>query len=219
MGGRATDGREEFGVPDRRFADTASGSSRRRFLAHGVFGVGAVATAAAVVAARATSAGSARTAAQDTRILNFLLLLEYVQERFYAAAESAGALGGELAAFARTVREHERLHLDALRRELGTEARQAPKVDVGATVTSEAAFSTAALALEETVSAAYIGQAANLTTERIPVVARIVPVEARHAAWIRDIAGRLPAPWAADPPKTADQVINTLKRIGLVIES
>jgi hypothetical protein len=219
VGGRATDDKEGLGPGDRRVADSAHGSSRARFLTHAVIGIGGVATGTAVAATRATSAASAPTAAQDVRILNFLLLLEYAQERFYAAAEAAAALGGELATFARVVGEHERRHLDALRTELGADARRPPNIDPGETVRSQAAFTSAALTIEETVAAAYIGQAANLTRERISAVARIVAVEARHAAWIRDMAGRLPAPNAADPAATADQVMKTLRRTGLVIRA
>jgi hypothetical protein len=208
LGGRATDGRDELRAEAR--------GSRARFLAHAAVGAGAVATGISAVGARPRSAASAPTAAGDVRILNFLLVLEHVQERFYAAAGAAG-LSGEVASFAQTVGEHERLHLDALRTELGRDARPAPDVDAGAAIGSADAFTSAALEIEETVAAAYIGQAANLTRDRIPAIARIVAVEARHAAWIRDIAGRLPAPNAADPAATAKQVMRTLRRTGLVI--
>ena len=39
-------------------------------------------------------------------------------------------------------------------------------------------------------SAAYNGQAANVTPNAFAAAARIVSVEARHAAWVRTIAGR-----------------------------
>jgi hypothetical protein len=221
LGGSATDWNDELEAGDGRVAEGGhgSGSSRARFLTQAAIGVGVAAAGTAVLGSRATSAASAPTAAQDVRILNFLLLLEYASERFYAAAEAGGALGGELATFARVVGAHERQHLDALRSVLGAEARPAPDVQPGDAVKSDAAFTAAALTLEETVAAAYIGQAANLTRRRIPAVARIVAVEGRHAAWIRDVAGRLPAPNAADPSKTAAQVMKALKRTGLVVRS
>jgi hypothetical protein len=216
LGGSATGWNDELGAG---VTEGGQGSSRARFLTQAAIGVGVAATCTAVLGSRATSAASAPTAAQDVRILNFLLLLEHASERFYSAAEAAGALGGELATFARIVGEHERQHLRELRAELGADARPAPDVQPGDAVRSESAFTAAALTLEETVAAAYIGQAANLTRERIPAVARIVAVEGRHAAWIRDVAGRLPAPNAADPPKTAAQVMKALKRTGLVVRS
>jgi hypothetical protein len=219
LGGGATDWTDDFGTDASGVADGGHGPSRGRFLRQAVIAVGAAVTGAAVLGSRATPAAPAPTRAQDVRILNFLLLLEFASERFYAAAEAAGALGGELATFARVVGGHERQHLDALRTQLGADANPAPDVQPGDAVRSEAAFTAAALALEETVAAAYIGQAANLTRARIPAVARIVAVEGRHAAWIRDVAGRLPAPNAADPPSTADQVMKALKRTGLVVRA
>lgn len=218
LGESATDLRDESDDGDRPMAE-GSHASRARFLRRGAITVGAAAAGGALLSLRPPSAASAPTAAQDVRILNFLLLLEYASERFYAAAEAGGALNGELATFARVVGEHERLHLEALRAELGADARPAPTVQPGDAVGTEAAFRSAALAIEEAVAAAYLGQAANLTRERIPPVARIVAVEGRHAAWIRDVAGRLPAPSAADPSKTAAQVMKALKETGLAIRS
>ena len=54
--------------------------------------------------------------------------------------------------------------------------------------------------------AALDGQAAGLTKPSLAAVATIVSVEARHAAWIRDLLGELPAPSAANPSQTAAQV-------------
>jgi hypothetical protein len=42
-----------------------------------------------------------------------------------------------------------------------------------------------------------------------------VSVEARHAAWIRSIAGEPPAPDATDTPMSAAEVREGLERIGL----
>jgi hypothetical protein len=40
-------------------------------------------------------------------------------------------------------------------------------------------------------------------------------VEARHAAWIRDLLGLNPAPEVADPARTVDEVRASLERAGL----
>jgi hypothetical protein len=42
-----------------------------------------------------------------------------------------------------------------------------------------------------------------------------VSVEARHAAWIRSIAGRDPAPQTTDEPRTEAQVRAGLKDLGV----
>ncbi len=163
-----------------------------------------------------SSAVSAPSREQDTQILNFLLLLEYLQHDLYAEALAVGNLSGELQRFAQECGEHEREHVSSLRSELGTQARDKPAFRFGDALAVEGRFAAAALTLEETAVAAYLGQAANLTPERRVTVARIVSVEARHAAWIRDFAGRLPAPYAADRAKTAEGAMATIERTGFV---
>jgi hypothetical protein len=43
-----------------------------------------------------------------------------------------------------------------------------------------------------------------------------VSVEGRHAAWIRDIAGEDPAPFAADAGLSASVVTSQLQKAGLL---
>jgi hypothetical protein len=168
----------------------------------------------AATSERGAAAGPSKQ--QDVRILNFLLRLEYAQQALYAEAVSAGALRGELREFARVCGDQDGQHVDSLRALVGDDAQPKPTFHFGEAVRRPGRFMAAALTLEETASAAYIGQAANLTKDRLPNVARIVAVEARHAAWIRAIAGRTPAPHAADPAKTVRQVMRTLARTGFV---
>ena len=69
--------------------------------------------------------------------------------------------------------------------------------------------------LGDNTVAAYIGQGANLTIDGVAAVAPLVSVEARHAAWIRDITAVNPAPAAADPAKSAEDVRLALEQAGL----
>jgi ferritin-like protein len=193
--------------------------SRRDVLVQAFTAAGAVGLGGVLVGSLAGAAASAPSRAQDVRILNFLLELEYLQQAFYEEAREADALSGEVLRFAQVVGDHEREHVVSLRRALGGEARPKPAFNFGDAVKSDARFAAAALTLEETATAGYIGQAANLTAKRIPTVARIVPVEARHAAWIRDVVDRLPAPSAFDPAKTSAEVTKTLERTGFVERS
>jgi rubrerythrin len=185
--------------------------SRRQLLERAAIGVG---TAGAAGTLAASSAVSAPSPDRDVQILNFLLGLEFLQEGLYSEALAAGNLSGELQRFAQECGEHERQHVSSLRSELGRQARGRPTFRFGDAVTREGRFAAAALTLEETAVAAYIGQAANLTPKRRVAVARIVSVEARHAAWIRDFVGRLPAPYAADRAKTAEAAMATIRRTG-----
>jgi hypothetical protein len=191
-------------------------STRGELLVRTLTTAGAVGVGGLVLGSLASPAASAPSPAQDARILNYFLLLEYLQAGLYEAARTADALTGELRRFAEVAGDHEREHVDALRAVLGGDARSKPELQFGGAVENQRRFAAAAVTLEETAAAAYIGQAANLTTKRVTTVARIVPVEARHAAWIRAIVRREPAPHAADPPRTPQQVERTIQRTGFV---
>jgi hypothetical protein len=154
--------------------------------------------------------------AQDVEILNFLLVLEEAQAAFYDAALRGGALQGDLLAFARIVAPQEREHAEFLRGKLGAQAEGRPKLDFARATSEPGRFSATAIDLEEATAAAYIGQGANLTRSMVADAARIVAVEARHAAWIRDLAGADPAPRAADPPRSAGDVLGELRQKGFV---
>jgi Ferritin-like domain len=154
--------------------------------------------------------------AQDVEILNFLLVLEEAQAAFYDAALRGGALQGDLLAFARIVAPQEREHAEFLRGKLGAQAGARPRLDFRRATSDPGRFSAAAIDLEEATAAAYIGQGANLTRGMVADAARIVAVEARHAAWIRDLAGADPAPQAADPPRSAGDVLGELRQKGFV---
>jgi hypothetical protein len=153
---------------------------------------------------------------QDVPILNFLLVLEEVQAAFYAAASQQSGLPDDLLRFARTIAPQEREHVALLRRRLGAQARARPKLDVREATSDATRFRAHAIDLEEATAAAYIGQGARLTRNARGDAARIVAVEARHAAWIRDLAGIDPAPRPADPGRTADDVLAELRQKGLV---
>jgi hypothetical protein len=92
----------------------------------------------------------------------------------------------------------------------------APKLDVGEVTSDGVTFRAAAIHIEETTAAGYIGQGASLTPAAMQDAARIVAVEARHAAWILDIAGSNPAPRTADPARSADDILSDLRHKGLL---
>jgi hypothetical protein len=150
----------------------------------------------------------------DTEILGLFLLLERLQEDFYRAAIDAGRLGGVLRAFAETVVRQERAHAAFLVERLGERAGERSRSDFGDVLRSDESFRTAAIDLEEAAVAAYVGQGANLTAGVIASVAALVSVEARQAAWIRDLAGKNAAPKAADPARKPDQVLSELRDRG-----
>jgi hypothetical protein len=184
---------------------------RRALLAGGTLALGGVA-----IGGLPRFAFSAPSPAQDVRILNLVLLLEHLEAEFYADATRRGGLTGELRQFARVVGGHEREHVSFIRKTLGNAARKKPRFSFGTGTVDPAVFTAAALALEDLSVAAYNGQAANLTKGALGAAARIVSVEARHAAWIRFVAGKVPAPEPTDEPATAAQVEARIRRTGFV---
>jgi rubrerythrin len=162
---------------------------------------------------------SAPSPALDRRILTFLLRLEYLQEAFYAEAAERGRLRGELRQFAEVAGADERAHMALLRRALGRRAPAKPRFEFGRATTDARTFRSKALTLEELVTSAYIGQGANLSTRLVTRAGRIASVEARHAAWLSDIAGKHPAPRAADHGVSERRVRTTLRRLGFVERS
>ncbi|HEX5558733.1 MAG TPA: ferritin-like domain-containing protein [Gaiellales bacterium] len=152
----------------------------------------------------------------DAAILNFALEMEELQAALYAQALQHAGLTGELAQYARVVGGHERAHVAFLRQTLGSRAAPAPAFDFGDAVSDPDRFAVAARVLEDLGVAALDGQAANLTRPSLAAVATIVSVEARHAAWIRDLAGELPAPTPANPSEGAARVLAAIRRTGFV---
>ena len=191
-------------------------ASREQLLKRALVAGGAAAAGGAILGALPRAASSAPSPAQDVKILNLVLLLEYLESSFYAEARDRGALRGELREYVRVVGAHEQQHLAALKSALGNKARKAPRLDFGNATTDADAFVAAAIRLEDTSVSAYNGQAGNLTKPTLAVAAKIVSVEARHAAWIRAIAGKPPAADATDPSMTQAQVQAALKKTGFL---
>jgi hypothetical protein len=164
----------------------------------------------------AAAASGEPSPAQDRAIFNFALLLEYLQAAFYTQAVQAGKLTGEVRGFAEVVSEHERAHVEYLRKALGTHARPRPEFDFRDAVRNQSAFLKAAVLLENTGVLAYNGQAPNLTKPALAAAAEIVSVEGRHAAWISSLAGVPPAPRAADVGAPSPEVVRKLRSTGFL---
>jgi rubrerythrin len=185
------------------------GVTRARLLRQGTFAAG---IALVGVPALVAAAGSPE---QDVRVLNLLLMVEYTESAFYTEALQQGGLTGELRSFAEQVLAHEEAHLALLKSVLGKAAADEPRYDFGDATSDPDAFADAAARLEDVAVAAYNGQAANVTPEAFAAAARIVSVEARHAAWIRSVVGNDPAPQTTDEPRNEAQVRSALARLGV----
>jgi hypothetical protein len=189
----------------------------RRELIRTAIGGGTVIAGGALVGARGDGATSLAAAKdRDAEILDFFLLLEYVQEAFYRESAERAQIDGELLTYAETVLDQEAEHVAFLEKWLGPGARARPELDFGDATGSAERFRDTAVYLEEAAIAGYIGQGSNLTRQTIRDVATLISVEARQVAWLRDLAGIMPAPHAADPARKGDDVVADLRKRGFL---
>jgi Ferritin-like domain len=96
-----------------------------------------------------------------------------------------------------------------------------PKFDFKGTTAAMGTFQKTSMALEDTGVAAYAGAAPSISNKKTLAAALSVhSVEARHAAWIRDIIGKggnpLPAPQPFDPAKSKAQVLKIVTGTGFI---
>jgi rubrerythrin len=152
---------------------------------------------------------AASSSSNDVAILNFALALEYLQASFYTEAERIGALHGAVAHQANVVGVHEREHVKAFKSVLGSAAIKQPSFNFHGVTENPNAFRSTAVAFEDLATAAYKEQAPKIKSRTYLAAALAIhSVEARHAAWIRRLAGFLPAAKAFDEPLSDQRVVN-----------
>ncbi len=188
-------------------ADRVNNLSRRGFFR----GAGVLA-GGAVLFGTVSETAFGQTPKGDVAILNYALTLEYLESAFYDEAVAGGALSGATALFADTAKEHEAAHVVALKKALGSAAVKKPSFDFQGTTKAQGTFQQTAIILEDTGVTAYQGAAPNIKTPAILRAAiSIHPVEARHASWIRSVAGEPPAPDAFNPAADMATVLAAVK--------
>ena len=202
--------------PVSELAQGVAAETRGSALRRGLAALGGIVGGGTLLAWLPEAARSARGPAQDVRILNFVHLLESLEDAFYREALKRGKLRGDMRDFARIVGRHESAHVAFLKGTLGKKARKIPSFDFGDATGSRHRFATTAILLEDTGVYAYNGQATSLTQDALRAAARIVSVEARHAAWIRALAGRSPAVDATDALLTEAQVMKRIRKTGFI---
>jgi hypothetical protein len=195
----------------------ADGGCTRARLLRGVVGGGAAIAGGAAIGRRSGGTSVASPSRDmDAEITSMFLLLERVQESFYGAALERSGLRGALLRYAEVVGRQESEHVAYLKDRAGDRAVARPGSDFGDIVGDPQRFRQTAVELEEATIAAYIGQAPNLTRPTMTAIAPLVSVEARQAAWIRDLAGVSPAPHAADPARKPDDVLDLMRKRGFI---
>lgn len=176
----------------------------------GLFGLAAGGAALGALAG-APGARASGSSEHDVKILNYALGLEYLQAAFYTEAERLGALHGALAQQARVVGAHERAHVAAFRKALGKAAIARPTFNFQGVTQDPHAFRSTAVAFEDLAVEAYKYQLPHLSSPAyLAAAVSIHSVEARHAAWIRRLAGVLPAATPFDhslAPQKVDKLV------------
>ena len=201
----------------------AAGLDRSDFLKKGVLAGGGLLAGGALFSSYLSDAEAAiskqRSKRNDVKILNYALTLEFLEAAFYKQAVANQAFGDSAAlkAFAQTVAEHEAKHVAFLKKALGSAAIKSPSFAFGDTVTDPAKFAATAQVLEDTGVSAYLGQVGNVSQRAVLSAAgTIATVEARHAAWIRDINGTSPAPASFDVPKSEKAILKAVTGTGFI---
>ena len=192
--------------------DELTGGSRADFLRKAV--IGGSATAAAL-AAPAVAKG--RNTAKDIAILRYDLNLEYLQAAMYSEAERLRQLKPRTLEWARVVGANERGHVEAIRGLLGRDAVKSPRFNFRGVTEDDAVFTQTAVAFEDLTAALLKTQATQVDSRGVlAALVSLHSVEARHAAWIRHIAGIVPAADVVDRPTSKARVSRLVKSTNFV---
>jgi hypothetical protein len=210
---------------DEAVAEAVAGLHEARSTRAGLFkGAGIAAAGAGAIAALRPGSASARQGGSkknDVKILNFALTLEYLEAAFYAEALAVGGYSGSVLNFAQVVAGHEATHVATLQGVLGSAAVKKPSFDFKGTTRKWHSFLRTSKVLEDTGVAAYQGQAPLIHQNAVLEPAgAILAVEARHAAWVRDLlyAGKSvkPAPESFSTPMSMSEVLSAVKKTGFI---
>jgi hypothetical protein len=200
-------------------AITVHGVTRETFLIRST--LAAAATYGALSATPLITRALAQDGGGDVDILNYALTLEYLESEFYTlGVKQVKGLSGEERKLAKEIRDNEDEHVDALAatvKKLGGTPVKKPTFDFGGAFGSRATFLKTANTLEDAGVSAYNGAGPLIASKDVLAAAgSIVQVEARHAALIRLVRDKPPAPLAFDKPATMDAI---LKKVTPFIQS
>ena len=120
--------------------------------------------------------------------------------------------------WAETLGAHERAHVRIIKQVLGPKAGPRPSFDFGDANETDAAFTKTAVAMEDLTVALLTGVTPQVNDRGLTAALMgLLTVEARHAAWARNIVNETPAPHAFDEPRTLRSVRGTIARTRFVV--
>ncbi len=220
--------RKAAGVPQE--ADSPANTQRRDFLRYAGY---SAATSAFLLSAckdadLAPGASASRAAklgdiikfgSGDIAVLNYAYALEQLEAAFYVQVINAGTLTGREAMLFTDIRDHEIAHREFFKNALGSARIPDLTVDFSmVNFKSRASIIDAAQAFEDTGVSAYNGAARFIKDAGyLTLAGKIVSVEARHAAYIRDLfiqnnfSNSVTNDTALDIAKAPGEVLNIIK--------
>jgi rubrerythrin len=175
---------------------------------------------AAMLAALA-SPSVARAAISDAEILRFALRFERLQATFYTQADELGTIRTMASAkqrWAETLGAHERAHVKIIKQVIGPNAEGPPAFDFGNANETDAAFTRTAVAMEDLTVALLGGITPQIQNRGLTAALfGLLTVEARHAAWARNIVRATPAPQPFDEPRSLPSVRGAVARTRFIV--
>jgi len=190
------------------------GLTREAFLMRSTLAAGAA--YGALSATGLISSALAESGGGDVDVLNYALTLEFLETEFYTqAAKKVKGLSSYESKLTKELRDNEAAHVDALAatiKDLGGKPVAKPTFAFGGAFASRAAYLKTANVLEDTGVSAYNGAAPLIASVDVLAAAGgIVQVEARHAAMIRLVRNKPPAPLAFDKASDMDEILAAVK--------
>jgi rubrerythrin len=166
--------------------------------------------------------------ANDVKIANYALTLEYLEAAFYAAAVAKNFPDKDINDAAKVLAEHEQAHVDALRKVLGKAAVRAPKINTATVeelLKDQVTFIKTAALIEPVGTAAYAGAGPYLNNLAVTKAALAIhSVEANHASYTAALikfkgidASADPVPNAFNPAFSFQRTIKEVTALNLVV--
>jgi Ferritin-like domain len=217
-------------LADQAGALDGDGTRRQMLRRAGVAGVGLLAGGALFEALLSPAEAATinwthkKSKANDVKIANYALTLEYLEAAFYKRAAEGGALKDrDVLAFAKTVGGHERAHVHAFKKALGKAAVKSPTFDFGKAVSDQTTFLATSAAVEPVGTAAFGGALPFIAeSSALRTAISIHSVEANHAAWVLSLlkykfgGTASPAPHAFNPAFGEKKVLGIVAGTGFI---